>query len=309
LSRLVGVILAAGKGARMLPFTTRWPKPVLPILGMPLVRHQVAMMRALGIERIFVVIGHLGHEVVRALGDVGGPVEYVEQTEALGIAHALAQLEGRITGPFLLCLGDVYVVSARLAAMLDLYGEGARGVLASKIERDPELIRRNFAILAEGDGRVRRVVEKPRTDYGQLKGCGLYLFGAEIFDAIRRTPRSAMRDEYEITDSIQIMIDDGHRVVHAPVIDEDFNLTVASDLLAINASELQRRGLSSFFAEPPQQGARVELSGVVGGVGVTLGDDIVLRNCVLFDATTVADGTQLTGAILTPDGVISGETP
>lgn len=306
MSGFVGVILAAGKGTRMLPFTKRWPKPVLPILGKPLIRHQVEMMRSLGIEKVFVVIGHLGHEVVRALGEGvdGVAVEYVEQTETLGIAHALAQLEGRLHGPFLLCLGDVYVVSSRLAEMMDLYASGARGVLASKVEPDPEMIRRNFAIVADADGRVRRVIEKPRADYGRLKGCGLYLFGVEVFDAIRRTPRSAMRDEYEVTDSIQIMIDDGHRVVHAPVIDDDLNLTVPGDLLAINASELRRRGLTSHFAEAPRVGEGSELAGVVGGAGVTVGRGVTLRGCVLFDGCDVPDGTELTDAIVTPGEVI-----
>lgn len=303
---MVGVILAAGKGTRMLPFTQRWPKPVLPILGRPLVRHQVEMMRGLGVRRVFVVIGHLGHEVVRALGDgvEGVAVEYVEQTETLGIAHALGQLEGRIHGPLLLCLGDVHVVSSRLGEMLALAESGARGVLASKVEPDPEMIRRNFAIVAEPDGRVRRVIEKPRADYGRLKGCGLYLFGPEVFDAIRRTPRSAMRDEYEITDSIQIMIDDGHRVVHAPVVDDDLNLTVPGDLLAVNLSELRRLGRERFFVEPPAWGEGACGAGVVGGAGVTVGRGATLVDCVLFDGVAVPEGAEITRAIVTPSGVI-----
>ena len=306
MSEIVGVILAAGKGTRMLPFTKRWPKPVLPILGKPLVRHQVEMMRGLGVQKVFVVVGHLGHEVVRALGDgvEGVTVEYVEQTETLGIAHALGQLEGRIHGPLLLCLGDIYVVSSRLGEMFALYAAGARAVLASKIEPDPEMIRRNFAILADEGGRVRRVIEKPRADYGRVKGCGLYLFGPEVFDAIRRTPRSAMRDEYEVTDSIQIMVDDGHRVVHAPVVDDDLNLTVPGDLLAVNLSELRRLGLQNFFVEPPVQGERARCTGVVGGAGVRLGHGAALVNCVLFDGVDVPDGAELTNAIVTPNEVI-----
>lgn len=306
LSEIVGVILAAGKGTRMLPFTKRWPKPVLPILGKALVRHQVEMMRGLGVQKVFVVVGHLGHEVARALGDgvEGVAVEYVEQAETLGIAHALGRLEGRIHGPLLLCLGDVHVVSSRLGEMLALHADGARAVLASKVEPDPEMIRRNFVIVADADGRARRVIEKPRGDYGRLKGCGLYLFGPEVFDAIRRTPRSAMRDEYEITDSIQIMIDDGHRVVHAPVVDDDLNLTVPGDLLAVNLAELRRLGLANYFAEEPARGEWSNFSGVVGGAGVTLGHGATLVRCVLFDGVVVPDGTELTDAIVTPGEVI-----
>ena len=53
------------------------------------------------------------------------------------------------------------------------------------------------------------MIEKPRYIDNDLKGCGLYLFDLPVFDAIRRTPKTAMRDEYEITAAIQIVIDDG----------------------------------------------------------------------------------------------------
>ena len=94
-------------------------------------------------------------------------------------------------------------------------------------------------------GRVAKVIEKPRYVNSQLKGCGLYVFDPHIFDAIRRTPRTAMRDEYEITDSIQILINDGYVVHHHPIVERDLNLTKPDDLLTINLIELGRAGLTS----------------------------------------------------------------
>ena len=78
------------------------------------------------------------------------------------------------------------------------------------------------------------MIEKPQHPPSRLKGCGLYLFDPIFFDAVRRTPRTAMRDEYEITDAIQIFIDDGHRVRAARVIRDDLNLSYPADLLDIN---------------------------------------------------------------------------
>ena len=75
-------------------------------------------------------------------------------------------------------------------------GEGA--VLAVKDEPDPAAIRKNFAVIQDERQRVTRVIEKPRASPNRLKGVGLYLFDLTVFDAIRRTPRTAMRDEYEI---------------------------------------------------------------------------------------------------------------
>src|SRR3990172_10744975 len=110
----------------MFPFTTRWPKPILPIMGKPILQHQIEMMKAVGIDRIFVVIGYLGYEIVRTLGtlpDMGVKIEYLEQTETLGIAHAVGRLEGYVQKPFLLCLGDIFFVTGKLRSMFDQFGK------------------------------------------------------------------------------------------------------------------------------------------------------------------------------------------
>lgn len=305
----VGVILAAGRGTRMFPFTSHWPKPILPIMAKPLLQHQVEMLKSIGISDIFVVIGHLGYEVVRAMGngeEFGVNLEYVEQTETLGIAHAVGRLESRLRKPFLLCLGDIFFVSKKLESMLTLFEKkNTKAVLASKLEENPEMIRRNFAIIHSKDGRVKRVIEKPRYIQNKLKGCGIYLFGLEIFDAIRRTPRTAMRDEYEITEAIQIMINDGHRVVHSQIIEEDLNLTTPEDLLAINMTELRNRKLSNYFVSEDSFDPGIKgIESCVGGKGISFEKPLRLKNCVIFDDVVIPKGTNLTNAIITPEAVI-----
>ncbi len=203
-----GVILAAGKGTRMRPFSEHYPKPVLPLGGKPLIAHQIEQMAALGVRDIVIVIGHLGHEVVRTLGDGGQwgvKISYVEQEETLGIAHAVGRLERHVDRPFFLFLGDIWFETENLESMVERMRDGAPdradAVLAVKREPDPEAMRRNFAVLTEGNrsARVIRVVEKPRHAKTDLKGCGIYLFDQSFFDSVRRTPRTALRDEYEIT--------------------------------------------------------------------------------------------------------------
>ena len=292
----------------MFPFTSRCPKPILPIMGKPLLQHQIEMMKTVGIRKIFVVIGYLGYEVVRTLGsgsELGADIEYIEQDEALGIAHAVGTLEDRVHNPFLLCLGDIFFVTDKLQTMLDYFvKEEAKAVLASKIEDRHEMIRRNFAIIEGKDGFVRRVIEKPRYIQTRLKGCGIYLFGLEIFDAIRRTPRTAMRDEYEITESIQIMINDGHPVTHAQIIEEDLNLTVPEDLLYINLFELKKSGMTNFFLEEKSSSMDQKgISNCVIGKGVSIHQPVSLQNCVIFNDAVIAEGTKLSNAIITPDNL------
>jgi dTDP-glucose pyrophosphorylase len=294
-TKLVGVILAAGKGTRIYPFSETLPKPVLPVCNRPLLACQLDFMKQYGITEVILVIGHLGYSIVDALGDgsrFGVSIRYVEQTETLGMAHALGKLEPYVNSPFMLLLGDIYFTIDDLGPMISkvLSGE-INACLASKIERDPEMIKRNFAIV-ETDGRVERVIEKPRYVKSRLKGCGLYVFDQSVFDAIRRTPRTAMRDEYEITDSIQIMINDGNVVYHSPVVLNDMNVTFPEDLLHVNLTELGKRQLTQLVGNGTSLPLGTVVQGSVIGDRVTFANPIKLTNSLVFAGSRVQHATD-----------------
>src|SRR5205085_11469941 len=138
-------------------------------------------------------------------------------------------------------------------------------------------IQRNFVVIEDAQGFVRRVIEKPRHPASRIKGCGLYLFDPTFFDAVRRTPRTAMRDEYEITDAIQIFVDDGYRVRTARVIREDLNLSEPADLLDINLRLLGGNNLIGRDVHLAP-GCRIERSVLMDGAAVAR--PIAVRNCL-----------------------------
>jgi dTDP-glucose pyrophosphorylase len=302
---LLGVILAAGKGTRLLPFSERYPKPILPILGKPLLQYQVECLRELGVRRVIIVIGHLGFEIVRALGDgrqLGVEIEYVDQGRTLGIAHAVSTLEPLVDRPFMLFLGDIFFVHDDLQRMVAMLGQDdVRGVLAVKDEPSIEAVRRNYVVREDDEGFVKRVIEKPQHPASRLKGCGLYLFDPVFFDAARRTPRTAMRDEYELTDAIQIFVDDGHRVRAARVIRDDLNLSYPADLLDINLKLLGDRNLIGKDVRLPP-GCRVEHSVILDGATVT--HPIEIRDTLVLPGVTVTATSDVRRAIVTAEGVI-----
>ena len=289
-----GVILAAGKGSRIQPFSDRLPKPLLPVLDRPLLVWQIHAMRDVGIRDITIVIGHLGHHFVQTLGDgsaLGVRLSYVEQENALGIAHAVAQLQRHVSRPFLLFLGDIFFETENLGSMLDLHArDDVHAVLAVKKEADVDAIMRNFTVDLDEAGFVRRVIEKPHCPRTNLKGCGLYVFDLDVFDAIRRTPRTAMRDEYELTDSIQILIDQGFGVLPAPVVENDLNLSQPPDLLDINLHVMRRAGMDRFVGPEAviEEGACVERSVVSSGARIDRG--VKLDECLVMAGETVRRG-------------------
>ena len=302
---MIGVILAAGKGTRMEPFSTRYPKPILPICNKPLLHYQIEMMKELDIEEITIVIGHLGHEIAQALGDgryLGVKIRYVEQKETLGIAHALGKLESYISSPFLMSLGDIFFVTEDLKSMKEKMIENkASVVLAVKYEENPEVIKRNFTVLLGDDNRAKRVIEKPRHITTKIKGCGLYLFDLHVFDAIRRTPRTAMRDEYEITDTIQIVIEDEFPVLIADVVKWDMNVTFPADVLTCNLHQLKMLGKKTLIGDSTDihSGAKIENS--VVGDGVVIQHPIKITNTVIFPYTIVTSTENIDRFIVAPE--------
>jgi len=308
MEEIMGVILAAGKGTRMYPFSARYPKPLLPICNKPLIQYQIETLKALQIKKIIIVIGHLGFEIVRVLGDGSRydvQIQYIEQPDTLGIAHAVGKLEPYIHSPFMLFLGDIFFKTQGLMPMIELLRRGeANAVLATKYEKDNEAIKRNFAVLCHEDGRVKRVIEKPRYITNNLKGCGLYLFDLHIFDAIRRTPRTAIRDEYEITEAIQILIDDGFTVRHTEVITDDVNMTFAADLLLCNLKELKNQGLHYLIGSNRELNPACKIENSVIGNHVRILPDIEIKNSLIFDHVVIKDSGNLHNLIMSPENVI-----
>jgi len=281
------------------------------VLNKPLMAYQLEMMAGMGIRDVVVVIGHLGHEVVGVLGDgshYGVSIKYVEQEEMLGIAHAVSRLEAHVDRSFFLFLGDIFFVTENLADMKTRFQEGELGgVLACKREPDLEAMKRNFAVMAGDDRVVSRVVEKPRHPRTDLKGCGIYLFDQSFFDAVRRTPRTALRNEYEITDSIQIFLDDGYKVEAAEVVKADMNVSYPSDLLELNLLLLEQSGQGELIAPDVVHGTDVNLKSCVAMAGAKIGDGAQLEECLLFPGANVPAGRVRRRTIFTADSEIRCE--
>jgi len=307
-TNVVGVILAAGKGTRMAPFSSRFPKPLLPICNRPILEYQIEYMKNAGIQDVIIVIGHLGFAIARHFGDgeaFGIKIRYVEQEETLGIAHAVGRLEPYISSPFLLFLGDIFFITEDLSVMISLlFQQQASAVLAVKEEEDPEAIKRNFAVLLNEQAHVKRVIEKPRYVTNSIKGCGLYLFDLHIFDAIRRTPRTAMRDEYEITDAIQILVDDGYPVVASHVVKKDMNVSYPHDLLFCSLEQLRYLKKDTLTGRNCEIHKGATLEDSIIGDRVRISQPIHIKESLIFSDTKVDTSEDLERCILNEETFI-----
>lgn len=303
-NKIVGVILAAGQGNRITPLNLEYPKPLLPVCNKPIMEYQINEMTKLGIHEVYIIIGHLGdkiQEYFRSGENFGVKITYVKQKERLGIAHAVGQLEPYINDPFLLFLGDIFCVAKNLRKMFDIFKrKGTGAVLAIKKEKNQESIKRNFSLVLGKNNLVKRVIEKPRYVTNDFKGCGIYLFDLPIFDAIRNTPRTAMRDEYEITTSIQLLIDYGYKVYPADVITWDMNITFAQDLLKCNLEQLDRLNVDNVISKTAEINKRSKITKSVIGDHVTIKKNIRISNSVILPGTSILSDKDIANSLITP---------
>ncbi len=297
-SEYTGVILAAGRGTRINPLSSVIPKPLLPICNKPVMQYQIEAMRDAGIRDILVIIGHLGEQIRDHFQDgsnLGVRMRYAYDEDPQGIASSLALSEPHISRRAIVFLGDIFLALKELGSALELMDRpDTNSVLLVKHEPDEDAIRRNFAVILNGENQVVRVIEKPKELFNRWKGCGVYLFDETIFDAIRRTPRSALRNEYEITDAIQTLIDMGYGVRAADAVALDVNLTFPIDLLRCNLLWLRAQGLSHLCGDHVHLADGTQLEEAILGDGTQVRRPTAIRRSVVFPHTEVE----------APDGVI-----
>ncbi|HEU5103232.1 MAG TPA: sugar phosphate nucleotidyltransferase [Roseiflexaceae bacterium] len=286
-----GVILAAGRGTRLQPFSEIRPKPLHPICNKPIMQYQVEAMYAAGIQDICIVVGPGGEMIRKHFGNghrFGPRITYIEDQAPAGIAASLALAEPWVGGPFAVFLGDIFLSLGDMAPALAPMDAGAAGTIV--VRRDtPAAVRRNFAVVTERDGRISRVIEKPAEPPTDLKGCGVYVFDRSIFDAIRRTPRSALRNEYEITDAVQILIDMGRPVYAADIVRWDINITFPADLLACNLRVLREQQLDSLVGAGARVSAQTRLASSIVGEQAVVDSPVVLEQCLVLPGARVAE--------------------
>lgn len=179
----------------MRPLTDACPKPLLPVAGAPILEH-ILDTAAPYVDGFVLVVGYKAEKVRAAIGNAhhGLPVEYVEQSEQLGTAHAIQQAEPKVDDAFLAINGDVLLTDDLVASLASAEGTA----MAVKPVDDP----RSYGVVDIEDGRVTSIVEKPADPPSNLANLGSYRFTPQIFEYIANVDQSE-RGEYEITDAIE----------------------------------------------------------------------------------------------------------
>jgi glucose-1-phosphate thymidylyltransferase len=223
-----GLILAGGLGSRLRPLTHTSAKQLVPVANKPILFYGIEAMADAGIRDIGIVVGDTRNEIMERVGDGsrwGVDITYIPQDSPDGLAACvLIARDFLADDDFVMYLGDNLVQDGITTAVEGFEAARAKAATPSFDDVDGDvpaaqiLLKRvddptQFGVAELDDrGEVIRLVEKPKEFVSDLALVGVYLFDARIHEAVRSIKPSA-RNELEITDAIQWLVDQGHRVV------------------------------------------------------------------------------------------------
>ncbi len=206
-----GLILSGGKGTRLRPLTFTQAKQLVPVANKPVLFYGIEALQEAGIKDIGIVVGDTKDEIKEAAGDGsrwGLHITYIEQEAPLGLAHAVKISEGFLGDePFVMYLGD-NILKSGIKSLVEEFKEKKLNSLILLTEvPDPRL----FGVAELKNGKVVRLVEKPKKPMSNLALVGVYMFDFHVFEAINAI-KPSQRNELEITDAIQYLVDKGYEV-------------------------------------------------------------------------------------------------
>lgn len=286
-----GLVLSGGKGTRLRPITYTSAKQLVPVANKPVLFRVIESIRDAGIDEIGIVIGDTGPEVQAAVGDGrrwGVRITYIKQDEPAGLAHAV-KISREFLGNerFVLFLGD-NCIQGGISPLLEQFGRSHHNaqIVLKEVENPQQ-----FGVAElDNQGRIVRLVEKPRQPRSNLALVGIYMFDEHIWEAVEQI-RPSWRNELEITDAIQWLIENQYNVY--PYIHQGWWIDTGkmSDMLEANRLVLE------------EQPARIEGyvdrdSQIIGKVIIEKGAEII--NSTIRGPATIGEGTRIVNSYVGP---------
>jgi glucose-1-phosphate thymidylyltransferase len=288
---LKGLILSGGAGTRLRPITHTSAKQLVPVANKPVLFYGIEALVDAGITEIGIVVApETGDEIREAVGDgsaFGASITYIPQARPEGLAHAVLTAADFLgDSAFVMYLGD-NLLRDGITDLVDAFREHEPDALILLTQvPDPW----HYGVAELDGGTIVRLVEKPSDPPSNMALVGVYMFTPAILDAARSISPSA-RNELEITDAIQYLIDAGAQVESHTVAGWWKDTGQLADMLEANRLVLEE-------LEPAIEIELDDASRVEGKVAIEAG--AVLERSVVRGPATVAAGARIIDSYIGP---------
>ncbi len=250
------IVLAAGEGQRLRPFTVTRPKAMLSIADKPILQYVVEALAQNGIRNIVFVVGYRKEQVYDYMGSgeqFGVNITYVTQEAQLGTAHALSQVKEVAEDEFLVLSGDNLIEAGTIS---DFVQVKPQAVLVKRVDNPVR-----YGVVNIEHDEVKDIVEKPKEAGSNIVNTGIYTFTREIFEFTESL--------LDIPDVLNDMIAKGHTISTLETDDTWLDIVYPWDILSLNSAVLHRMEASL--------GGTIE-TGVSLKERVLVGEDTVIRS-------------------------------
>jgi mannose-1-phosphate guanylyltransferase len=285
---VIAVVLVGGEGTRLRPLTYATPKPMLPIANRPFLEHQIAHLRAHGIDRVVLACGYRPDAIRAHFGD---ELEYVVEPEALGTGGAIAYAARELSETFVVANGDV-LTDLDLSALVRFHRDReARMTLALHPVDDPS---RYGVVVTAADGAVTAFVEKPApgTAPAVTINAGTYVVEPGVLDLIPEG--RAVSVEYEV---FPVLVGAG---LYAQSSDGYWrDIGTPESYLAANLERMPPGGLIDPSA---QVDPAADVTGSVVGPGCRVEAGARISGSVLLQGAVVTAGRRVENRVMGSDG-------
>ena len=301
-----GLILSGGAGTRLRPITHTSAKQLVPVANKPILFYGIEDMASAGIRDIAIIVGDTRDEIVAAVGDgsrFGVHVTYIPQDAPLGLAHCVLIAHDFLgDDDFVMYLGDNMLEQGLTEFLQEFEADRSRTTDTLQLvdrQRPPvaQILLAHvpnpkaFGVAQiDANGEVVKLVEKPDVPPSDLALVGVYLFDKTIHEAVRAIEPSP-RGELEITDAIQWLIDQGHRVRHEVLVGWWIDTGKKDPLLECNRLVLDKLA-------PRNDGSVDAESLVEGRVVIETGASLV--NSRVRGPAIIGAGTRLVNSYVGP---------
>lgn len=314
---LEAVIVAGGVGSRLWPLTTRHPKHVLPVAGVPLVGHQLARLAAAGVEHVVLAVSYRGDELADVLGDgdaYGVRLTYVREPEPLGTGGAIRaaseHLDAAADNPVLVLNGD-QLSDHDLADQVAAFGHSGAEVSLQLVEVvDPSGY---GSVPTDAEGRVTGFEEKSPDPVSSQVNAGCYVFRRSVIDTI---PARAVVSVERAT--FPALLRAGRHLVGYRTGGYWSDVGTPAALVRASSDLVRGNARSPALPQPPGErlvhpGAEVHPAArVVGGSaiaeGCRVGDGAVVDGSMLMAGAVVAPGATVVESALGPGSVVGQDS-
>lgn len=295
---LKGVILSGGKGSRLSPITDNYPKQLLPILGKPILFHCIEHLRKINVKDIAIIVNpETGNAIQQAVEKRDYPenITFIVQEQPLGLAHAVDCARDFVgKNDFIVLLGDNLFDRSLKDLVEKFYQSHCDSlILLKRVDRPYDF---GVAELDEA-GKVKKIVEKPKTFVSDFAVVGVYLFKPSIFDAIKGLNPS-QRGELEITDAIAKQVSLEQSVQTSILESYWFDSGTLHGLLEANKTFLLNSekfdNMNSKIRDSyllgnvaVGEGSSIENSKLMGPISI--GKNVHIRDTVIGPFTTISD--------------------